>query len=85
MGKVKLGLFLTGLIQVTLVAMNTVYISKGMIIPMLITGFGISLVWTLNVKKISIGSWSDRFTYATGAMIGTGAGYYIAHYLNKIL
>lgn len=71
-------LFLTALLQVSLVSMNVVFISKDHFILMLITGFGISLTWSYNVKKIAIGSTADRIVYALGAMVGTGIGYYIA-------
>lgn len=74
-------LFLTAMLQVTFVAMNVLFISKGMWIPMLITGFMISLIWTLNVKKIAFGGWMDRFVYATGAMCGTGIGYFLSSYI----
>lgn len=68
----KTALFLTGLLQVTFVAMNVNFIAHNMIVPMLLTGFMISLIWTINVKRISIGSWLDRVIYSTGAMGGTG-------------
>lgn len=68
-----------------LVAMNVNFIANGYIIPMLVTGFGISFVWTLNVRKIAFGSSKDRFIYALGAMIGTGVGYYLSHILTQIL
>lgn len=83
--KSKLSLLLTGLLQVTFVSMNVVFISKAMIIPMLITGYLISFVWTLNVKKIAFGGWADRFIYATGAMFGTGIGYLLSNLLAKVL
>lgn len=85
LSKAKWVLFLTGMLQVTFVAMNVTFISKGLIIPMLITGFMISLIWTLNVKRIAIGNWLDRLTYANGAMFGTGIGYFISQYINKVL
>ena len=75
-------LFLTAFTQVTFVAMNITFISKGMIIPMLLTGFMISLVWTLNVKKVAFGTWIDRIVYATGAGLGTLLGYYISHWMS---
>ncbi len=77
--------FLTAFVQVCLVAMNTIFISHGLIVPMLITGFGISLVWTLNVKKIAFGTFRDRFVYAFGAMFGTGVGYYLATWIDKLI
>lgn len=83
--KIRVGLLLTGLLQVTFVAMNVTFIAHKRVIPMLLTGFVISLIWTINVKRISIGGWTDRVTYATGAMVGTGLGYIISDYINKLL
>lgn len=83
--KNKYQLFLTALFQVTFVAMNVTFIARAMIIPMLLTGFMISLIWTLNVKKVAFGGWTDRITYATGAMVGTGFGYYISHLITQII
>lgn len=73
--KNQLQLFVTALLQVTFVSMNVVFISKALIIPMLLTGFLISLIWTLNVKKVAFGTWRDRIIYATGAMCGTYLGF----------
>lgn len=78
-------LFFTGALQVCLVAMNITFISHGYIIPMVITGFLISLVWTFNVKKIAFGGWKDRFCYATGAAVGTLGGYFISMALSKLI
>lgn len=85
LSKAKWVLFLTGMLQVTFVAMNVTFIAQKQIIPMLLTGFMISLIWTINVKRIAIGNWLDRLTYANGAMFGTGIGYFISQYINKVL
>lgn len=85
LSKAKWVLFLTGLLQVTFVAMNVTFIAHQRVIPMLITGFMISLIWTINVKRIAIGGWLDRLTYANGAMFGTGLGYIISHWIDKLL
>lgn len=79
--KNELTLFTTALVQVALVAANVIFISHGMIVPMLITGFLISFVWTLNVKKVAFGTFRDRFIYASGAMAGTAIGYYLTQIL----
>jgi hypothetical protein len=71
-------LFATAFLQVTFVSMNVVFISKAMIVPMLICGFVISFIWTLNVKKIAFGNWRDRIIYATGAMVGSYIGFEIS-------
>lgn len=83
--KTKGGLFLTALLQVTFVSMNVVFISGHYIIPMLVTGFLISLIWTLNVKKVAFGTWVDNVTYAVGAMAGTGLGFLISREIIKLL
>lgn len=85
LSKARWQLFFTGLLQVTFVAMNVTFIAHNQIIPMLATGFMISLIWTINVKRIAIGGWADRLTYANGAMAGTGLGYIISHWINTIL
>lgn len=74
-------LFFTSILQVTLVASNVVFISRGMMFPMLITGFSISYVWAANVKKVTSGTKKEKFSYALGASIGTYIGYITAHYL----
>lgn len=75
-------LFLTAFLQVFLVAANTLFISKVFYIGIAIAGFLISFFWTYNVKRISIGSLSDRLYYCFGAMSGGLLGVFIA---NKIL
>lgn len=85
LSRAKWVLFLTGLLQVTFVAMNVTFIAHERIIPMLVTGFMISLIWTINVKRIAIGNWLDRLTYANGAMCGTAVGYFISHWIDKLL
>lgn len=83
--KSKSGLFFTAMLQVSFVSMNTVFVARGYIWAMLIAGFMISLIWTLNVKKVAFGGWTDRIVYATGAMAGTGIGYLIAHYITTVI
>jgi len=83
--KQRMELFCTAAMQVCFVAMNITFISKALILPMIITGFLISLIWTFNVKKVAFGNWYDRITYASGAALGTLAGFYISHYLAKLI
>lgn len=78
-------LFTTAFLQVTFVAMNTVFITSGEIGLMLLAGFMISWFWTGNTKKIAFGDKIDRIVYATGAMMGTGVGYLIANFLKMIV
>ena len=79
----RIKLFFTALLQVSMVAMNVTFISKGYIYLMLITGFLISLFWTFNVRQVVFGGWKDRIIYSVGAMGGTGMGYFIAKYRSE--
>jgi hypothetical protein len=78
MKRTDLSLFFSALLQVALVAMNVVFISKGYLLLLLITGAGISLFWTFNVKRASFGGWRERLIYTAGATVGTGLGYWLA-------
>lgn len=80
----RIQLFISAMAQVSLVAMNMVFLTANQVIMIAITGFLISLIWTFNVKKIAFGNWVDRITYASGACAGTVTGYYIATYITHI-
>lgn len=67
-------LFMTAFLQVALVSANTYFISKVTWLGIAICGFGISYLWTVNVKQISISSIKDRVAYASGAMLGGLSG-----------
>lgn len=75
----RIGLFMTGYIQVVLVALNTYQLAHNKYIGALIVGFLISLVWTLNVKRVAFGDWTDRIIYSTGAAAGCVSGLFIAN------
>ena len=67
-------LFITAFAQVLLVSANTYFISQLVWVGIAACGFGVSYIWTLNVKRISASSISERFAYATGAMLGGVTG-----------
>lgn len=63
-------LFITAFLQVFFVTANTYFISKTFYIGIAFAGFGISWLWSGNVKKIAIGNKRDRAIYSIGAMFG---------------
>jgi len=83
--KELLKLFITAFFQVAFVAMNITFISKEKLLLMFLTGFGISYMWTMNVKRVAFGSRKERFVYATGAAAGTLFGYFISKNLAEYL
>ena len=65
-----LKLFLTGFLQVFLVAINVWQIANDKYIGVLLIGFTISFVWSYSVKKIAFGTLKHRLFYSIGAGIG---------------
>lgn len=78
-------LFFTALLQVCFVAMNVTFISKGYVILLALTAFGISMFWAQNVKSIAFGGIKDKLVYSTGAMTGTVLGYYLSQLILSLL
>lgn len=81
--KVYLSLFFTGMLQVTLVALSSWLIAHDYYPVAVLVGWGISFVWTFNVKKIAFGTNWHRVTYATGAACGTALGLLIGTLIQK--
>ena len=67
-------IFLSSLLQIFFVSVNTILISKEMVIQAGVCGFLLSLVWTFNIRRITIASWGERISYCLGAGIGTSSG-----------
>lgn len=76
-------LFFTAWLQVFLVALNTWQIANGKLAGALVVGFGISLAWTFNIKRVAFGNWQERLVYSLGAMLGTASGLGLAQILYK--
>jgi hypothetical protein len=79
--KDRIQLFITGFIQVILVAINTYQISHSEYGGVFVVGFLISFVWSFNVKKIAFGTMRDRLIYASGAACGSLLGLIVSKYI----
>lgn len=76
-------IFFTGFLQVFLVGANTYFISRTEYSGMAVCGFGISYLWTINVRKANISTRWDRISYSTGAAVGGILGVITAQTLRK--
>lgn len=74
--KTQISIFKTAFIQVFLVAVNTIFLSNGIILGIALFSFLISYFWVLNVKKATIATKVEQFIYSFGAMSGGVLGYY---------
>lgn len=81
--KSRFSLFITGFVQVFLVAVNTYLISKEKYLAVFLVGGLISFVWTWNVQKIAFGTLRDRITYASGAGFGSLIGLLLTAFILK--
>ena len=79
--KDRCSLAFTGFLQVIFVSMNTIFITSGAWIALIITSFCISFLWSGNVRRIAFGDMLDRIVYATGAAVGCGVGVVLARAL----
>ena len=64
-------IFFQSFLQIGLVAINTLLISKQLYLGIFICSFLISLLWAFNVSKIALSDLRKKIIYALGA--GTGA------------
>jgi hypothetical protein len=74
----RIRLFVMGFLQVFFVAVNTLFIAKQKEFWVLSTSFMISIIWSFNVKKVALGSFSDKIIYSTGAALGSLLGLHLA-------
>lgn len=79
-----LRLFLTGFIQVFLIAGNTYFISKVYYLGALIFGFLISYVWVYIVQKAGKANNLERIIYSLGTACGSVAGLFFSSTLLKL-
>ena len=70
----NLKLFLSAMLQIFLVSINTYLVANGFMISAGIVGFSLSWVWSWNIKRIAISSNTERFIYCLGAGMGTTLG-----------
>ena len=64
-------IFFQSFLQIGLVAVNTLLISKQLFLGVFICSSAISLLWAFNVSKIALSDLKQKLIYALGA--GTGA------------
>ncbi len=76
-------LFGTAFLQVFFVSANTLFISRMYWPGVVVAGWMISFLWTLNVSGIKKDTWALRISYSTGAMLGGIAGVLIANMIEK--
>jgi len=75
-----LSLFGLSFIQVFFVSLNTIFLSESNYLGVVVAAFSISYIWTMNVKRISVGTNFERIVYSLGAMSGSLLGLFITKF-----
>jgi hypothetical protein len=78
-------LFSTAFLQVFLVSINTIFLSRTFYPGVAIAGFAISYLWVGNVKKIHIATKAERIIYSTGAMLGGLTGMIVVQQVSNYI
>ena len=68
----------------SLVAVNTVLITRQHWAGVFVVSFFISLFWSFNVKRVAFGDLVDRIVYALGAALGGIVGLGLGLIISKI-
>ena len=74
-------LFITGLLQVFCVTIQTWFIARNFLPGIAVVGFLISFIWSFNVKRVAFGGMADRVVYSFGASCGAVAGILVGRVL----
>lgn len=81
----KTKIFFTSFLQVGLVACNTIFLQKGIILGIFLISCLISLIWCYNVTKISVSTFKEKAVYSFGAGVGALFGYYFVNLFLKYI
>lgn len=71
--------FLLAYFQVLFVSLNTVFLARNNPTMVFICAWGISYIWSHNVKKVALGNEWDRIIYSLGAALGSVSGLYLSN------
>lgn len=76
-------LFFQSFMQIGLVAVNTLLISKGIYLGVFVVSFLISLLWAFNVSRVSVSTFKQKIIYAAGAGFGAIVGLFFVNLFFK--
>jgi hypothetical protein len=67
-------LFFYSYLQLALVSISTILITKHLYFGIFVSSFLISLLWTYNVSKVVISTYNQKILYSLGAGAGAISG-----------
>ena len=79
--KNNLKIFTTSFLQVMLVSINTILLTKGFVLGVFMVAFSISFIWCYNVSKIALSEFDKKMIYSLGAGLGSVSGYLLMKFI----
>jgi hypothetical protein len=74
--------FFQSFLQIGLVSISTILITKHLYYGIFVVAFLISLLWTFNVSRIAVSTMKQKLIYSLGAGTGAVCGVLITQILN---
>lgn len=78
-------LFRNGFMYVFLLSANTLAISRLFWVGIAVFGFLISFLWSANVKRAAVSTFTNRVAYAAGAMLGGLCGVFVLNTFQNLI
>lgn len=75
-------IFFQSFLQIGLVSISTIFITKHLYFGIFIVGSLISFLWTFNVSRIVVSTMKQKITYSLGAGTGAVCGVLISQLFN---
>lgn len=68
-------------IQILLIAVNTINVANGKMVPAMITSLLIGMAWCVGVKGVAHGELKEKIAYCIGGSLGCGSGIIVSDFL----
>jgi len=75
-------IFFQSFLQIGLVSISTILITKHIYFGIFVSAFLISLLWTFNVSRIAVSTIKQKLIYSLGAGTGAICGVFITQLFN---
>lgn len=78
-------IFIFAYIQILLIAVNTINVANGKLVPAMITSLLIGVAWCVGVTGVAHGKLKEKIAYCIGGSLGCGSGIVVGDLLGTIL
>ena len=77
--------FIVAYIQILLIAVNTINVAYGKLVPAMITSLLIGVAWCVGVTGVAHGKLKEKIAYCIGGSLGCGSGIIFSNFLGTVI